>query len=867
MAPRSAPVNPPAPTPPSLGPRDAPSEDRHTRRSSAYRRIRLSTLAVAGLVAASLAGGYWISAPAAAPPVGSTFVSDNMARNVTGGWGEASLGGSYSVIHPQASSMDAGVGALTVATSGSSNAAILPEATALDGDVQTTMSLPGLPEGGGGVYSSILLRRQADSDAYHAKIRVRPRGEVWLSFSRTVDGVEAFLGPEQDGGIVLAPGQPLNVEAEVVGTESVLLRSRVWLGSAPPPEWQHEVTDSAAERITRAGAVGVMVYLSESTSAPVTVGFAGLTARAPPTSNAADAPGAAAPHEGLTAEPRGADGAASGVESSGSSPLGSTTYPVPDDAVVVSPSGDDDASGTLADPVRTVGRAISIALSGATIVLRGGAYHEKVEIPADKRLTLQSYPNEQVWFDGSSVVRGWAPSGSTWVKDGWTKQFDSTPCYNAGTCNMADADFQFVDDASPMAAHPDQVWIDDEPLQQVASVEQVTADSFFVDYSADRLYIGRDPAGREVRASDLVDAIAIRSNGSVVRGIGVHRYATPLPEIATVKADAEDVTLENMVVSDNATAGVSITQANCTVRNVSSVRNGMLGFHVSYADGTTLSEVLAEGNNTEHFKQAPVAGGIKIGRSRGVSAADSAFVANEGTGIWFDESSYGITVRGSSISGNSGHGISLELSAKAVVVDNLVVGNGQDGLKINNTESVQVWNNTFVGNNRTVWVVQDERLASDLSNTGHDPRQHLPDPTVTWLSGAVTISNNIFSRPASGSPCVLCVEDMTEQRSASEMQIVANGNVYNRTSSSSPAQLIVWSSGPGDPEQFSTVTEFSSATGQERASLVVDGSPFVTDDGTIVGSMPAGIAQPLPDAIAARSGHLAGTRHLGAWKN
>ena len=113
---------------------------------------------------------------------------------------------------------------------------------------------------------------------------------------------------------------------------------------------------------------------------------------------------------------------------------GSTSYPVPPDAVAVAPSGDDAAPGTLAAPVRTVARAIALARPGQTVVLRAGEYHESVEVPAGKRLTVQAYPGEAVWFDGSSAVQGWTRSGSGWMHPGWTVRFDSTPCFTPGRC-------------------------------------------------------------------------------------------------------------------------------------------------------------------------------------------------------------------------------------------------------------------------------------------------------------------------------------------------------------------------------------------------------------------------------------------------
>ena len=115
----------------------------------------------------------------------------------------------------------------------------------------------------------------------------------------------------------------------------------------------------------------------------------------------------------------------------GSLPVGSARYPVPSGAVFVSKSGSDWASGTLAAPLRTIQRAINIAPSGRTIVVRAGIYHESINIPSNRTFTIQAYPGEAVWLDGSSTVTGWVRSGSVWVKSGWTAAFNSTPGFTA----------------------------------------------------------------------------------------------------------------------------------------------------------------------------------------------------------------------------------------------------------------------------------------------------------------------------------------------------------------------------------------------------------------------------------------------------
>ena len=60
-------------------------------------------------------------------------------------------------------------------------------------------------------------------------------------------------------------------------------------------------------------------------------------------------------------------------------------------------------------------------------MLLSGSYHESLAIY--KRVTIQAWPGETVWFDGSIVVSGWFADGAAWRYDGWTTEFDMSPTF------------------------------------------------------------------------------------------------------------------------------------------------------------------------------------------------------------------------------------------------------------------------------------------------------------------------------------------------------------------------------------------------------------------------------------------------------
>lgn len=529
-------------------------------------------------------------------------------------------------------------------------------------------------------------------------------------------------------------------------------------------------------------------------------------------------------------------------------------------SLFVSPSGSDSAAGTAAAPLKTLTAAVAKAPVGATIVMATGSYHESIAMYKDG-LTIKAADGAEVWLDGSRRVNDWTRSGSTWVADGWTAEFDHSPTYTVGAPDSTRETWQFVNPARPMAAHPDQVWVDDAPLRQVGSRSQVGSGTFFVDYAADQLIIGSDPTGRTVRSSDLGKALSIRGANVSLDGVNVRRYAPSVPTMGAVTAERPGITFSNLEIRENATTGLRVISPGAQLRNVGLVNNGLLGMGGYRADGLDLRNLRVVGNNTEGFNPSPAAGGLKVTRTNGITIRSSAFERNAGNGLWFDESAFRMKVLDSTFMRNVGHGMSLEISGRATVADNVIAHNGGNGIKINDTDRVRVWNNTFVGNTRPINVVQDYRDV-DLGGSYRD--WALP---LTLRNESIAIRNNIISEPASGSTCLVCVEDYSHRFSAEELKITARGNLYHLGDGTRPRWVSVWSRGESSPAVFTDVASFRAATGQESRGSQIDGGTVMNEaflTTAAVQETTLSTAVRVPKGLARLTGH-GRARHLGAW--
>jgi parallel beta-helix repeat protein len=859
-----------------------PREAAH-RAPSRSRFRRWAALTAAATVAAT-AG---IISVAGGAPDETALALDTFDRQIVEGWGTAPVGGAWSATAPLTGlSVDGSAAVVRLAGPQTGRSVWLPQVLARDAAVRAEVTFR-TPSAGFGQIAAVTMRKVGRQQEYRARLRAVGDGSLRLSFSKVSAGVERLLAGEVPVGSV-ASTPSMTLRAAVTG--STLLAAAWPTAAAEPDGWQARYEDALA--LPDGGGVGVWFYAGSgqpgstvsvdafrATGTPVPTGPAPSATATPPvttsptatptgtaTSSASSTPPPASSIGSISPVPPPPTGQGRAADHAGAPPVGSTSYPVPSDARVVAPSGNDGAAGSAAAPWRTIGHAVAAAPNGSTVVVRGGTYHESVVVPYGRRLTLQNWPGEAVWLDGSTAVTGWVQDGSAWRRDGWTARFDSSiPTFSSPDWNM-------VDPAHPMAAHPDQVWVDGVAQRQVGSRAAVVPGTFYVDEAAQRLFLGTSPGGHAVRASDIAEAIYLNNaTGSVVRGLGVRRYATPILRYGTVKAFGDGTRLQDLVVEDSAAVGIGIRGIGVTVDHTTVRRHGQLGIQAYQSDNLVLTANRIEDNNTEWFKEIPVAGGIKITSSRHLRIAANSVRGNRSTGIWLDESCYDARIVSNNVAGNSRHGIYFEISALAIVADNVVVDSGRSAIRVADSAYVRIWNNTVRRAQAGVDIIDGPRVASDLSTPGHDKRQPLPDPNVTWIVSDVQVRNLVVDSGGRGDAAFLLgANDGNRKRSAATMRITAESDVYVRQPGV-PATLIQWSDWPTALRYYTTLSAMKTATGQEALGIEFTGGTGVFVDAAagdlrLRSDSPArGHGTALPADIAAALGRSAGAVEPGAF--
>ncbi len=558
-----------------------------------------------------------------------------------------------------------------------------------------------------------------------------------------------------------------------------------------------------------------------------------------------------------------------------------SNYAIPAGAKFVATNGNDANAGTQGSPYASLTKAVSVTGSGGTIVLRGGVYREgsmkSDDTGADnstlktitKKLTIQAYPHEQVWLDGTVVVSGWVADG------GGGFRYDNSPSrflckYNASTSPCYQSASQ-INASYPMAGSPQMVFIDSVPQTEVASRAAATAGgTFFFDTGTNQLYLGSNPNGHTVEVTIQRKALefSVSSGGSQLLGVGIRRYGSVqnpgsvggyyANAMVVVSNGSNGTVIENSLFFQSASKGllVSGTQ-NDIVRNNVFLENGMNGVDVNASSGLSFTGNRIVSSNSEHFSilsgaTAVIAGSKMVGLS-GSTISDNTFEDNDGTGWWCDVNCSGVTVVRNISRRNNLHGFYYEISHSGVLASNLAYSNKGYGIKVS-SDNTQVYNNTLARNHQAILVYQDNR----------------DNPLVT----GVTVKNNIFSNNDGTSAQLF---DTLQDSQGGVGQIFSAGalnyNAYHRDSAGTPSNLVKWcAKGSSCSTYYTSFSSFKSGAGVEANGLGLDqANPFFASEGNgdyqqKSGSPAICKGEALPAGIATAIGVGTSPVNLGALK-
>lgn len=574
-----------------------------------------------------------------------------------------------------------------------------------------------------------------------------------------------------------------------------------------------------------------------------------------------------------------------------------TQYAYPSNALFVSPGGNDCATtscGTQNAPYKTLKFAVSKAVSGNTIVMREGIYREALG-SMTKSLTIQAYPNEKVWLDGSDVIpqNEWFQDGTSWRKDNWaaanvmcpkktTPEDPSNPDnvvnYSCYTTDPQGSKW-LVNAANPASFLPDMFFVDGIQLKQVLTRNEVKAGTFYINRNTSQVFIGDNPSGKQVEGSTRQQAMQYYkagTAGSKLRGIGVRKFASKIvftsqPGQIEVSNGAKGIEFDNMVFTQSAANGLFVTgsaadkSTGLVVRNSIFASNGTSGLSGNQVDSMTVENNIFYNNNTEKAEWEGDYGsfaGSKMAVMTNSTVKNNLFQGNYGSGFWCDLSCQNNVITGNMSRDNLVNGIYYEISFDGIIASNVTYGNGAAGLKASG-KRIKIYNNTSYNN------VANAIFAYD-------------DPGLTRTdSGAIEIKNNIVAGGPRTTSNDSLIRLWMKRNGVAPVLTAMDSNLYLRSAATQPKYVIGWYGPDGDATNMNYTTLDAAARtrmGRESKGILLDGKSIGTlfkdaPNGNfqlVSGSAAVDSSEPLPADVATATGKTAGqvvSRGAISWRN
>ena len=206
----------------------------------------------------------------------TSYALDAFSRTLTSGWGNADLGGTWTLTGTVANfSVGLGGGALRLPAAGTGQSAYLTSVSSSDTEMAVTVTTD-KPPTGGGTYVSVIGRRIVGAGDYRAKVRLQASGAVGVTLIRVgPTGLETVVKAEVIVvGLTYSAGDLLRVRVQATGLNPTTLRAKLWKSSgAEPAGWALVATDTTAG-LQLAGHVGLMTYVSSTANnAPLTARY------------------------------------------------------------------------------------------------------------------------------------------------------------------------------------------------------------------------------------------------------------------------------------------------------------------------------------------------------------------------------------------------------------------------------------------------------------------------------------------------------------------------------------------------------------------------------------------------------------------
>ncbi len=483
----------------------------------------------------------------------------------------------------------------------------------------------------------------------------------------------------------------------------------------------------------------------------------------------------------------------------------------------VSPTGNVGSDGLSVENPTTLEEAFARVVTGDAIILRGGLYRTG-NLTFNQGITIQPYGNEEPILNGTLVAENWTEAGENlWVTD-WSYLFP------AGPENWWDR--RRNEASTPLHRfNNDAVFIDGQFLQSAGSIDAVDAETFFVDYNTNKIYIGTNPTGRFIEITAFRKAIfrtlrAVHgkepdSIGPVIRGLTITQYPDTMVHIGraelAVEQHGRDVVgtiLENCTFSNCFRIAVYAFSDKFVMRNCNVFNTNTEGVYIVASNDILLERNIFENNNIEKWTGF-YPSSVKIFNQSHRAVVRENLVINHphSNGVWWDVGNKDGVFVNNHVENVNHNGYFFEISDGCIVAGNVFV-NCSQSIFVLNASNVEMYNNTFV--NSRVNISRDARGDNADVFGWHVTL----GPGVDQRDGHIFINNLLYMSSEHDSPLIQIGQPpfMCERLNKPQLKVMDN-NIYVRGNGESThnAALIRWSPYQGEDcrKQIFALTELN----------------------------------------------------------
>lgn len=259
----------------------------------------------------------------------------------------------------------------------------------------------------------------------------------------------------------------------------------------------------------------------------------------------------------------------------------------------------------------------------------------------------------------------------------------------------------------PACMYPQDLFVNDVPLQRADRLSDVSAGKWYLDYGKGQVYLSENPGSRKVEIGLIAHAFYGSARNVTIQGLTIEKYADVAGGGAIEgKSENGDLSqgwvIQNNVIELNHGMGIRLGN-QMQVLNNKVRKNGQMGL------GGSGTGILVAGNDIAYnnyagYKYGWEAGGTKFTFTKGLVVRDNFVHNNNGPGLWTDIENHDTLYEHNRTTDNKEAGILHEISYHAVIRDNTIENDGfaapgktapwyGGGIVITASQNVEVYGN------------------------------------------------------------------------------------------------------------------------------------------------------------------------------